>query len=283
MPVPWPYVLAGAAVVAAAGFAWYAVRVAPHRVEFVRRPLPVENLPSGLAGRTLVHISDIHAGGLMRDRHLTDTFEAVTRLAPDLVVWTGDFVSFRFGDPLPRLASVLRHAPHGRLGSFAVLGNHDYGHGHPGSAYHEHLALAVTEALGHAGITALRNASRIVEGLAIVGLDEHRSGRFDLARALHDVPPGTPTVFLCHNPDAFDRSEWSGLRGWILAGHTHGGQVKLPGLPAPVLQIRNRRYSGGEAEAAPGRRVYVARGLGYILPLRFNVPPEVTVFTLERA
>jgi predicted MPP superfamily phosphohydrolase len=281
MPIPWPYVLAGAA--AAAGLAWYAVRVTPHRVEFVRRPLPVENLPPGFAGRTVVHISDIHAGGLMRDRHLTGTFDAVARLAPDLVVWTGDFVSFRFGDPLPRLASVLRHAPHGRLGTFAVLGNHDYGHGRPGSVYHEHLAVAVSAALEHAGITVLRNRSAVVEGLAIVGLDEYRSGRFDLARARRDVPPGTPTLFLCHNPDAFDRPEWEGARGWILAGHTHGGQVKLPLLPAPVLQIRNRRYSAGEAEVRPGLRAYVARGLGYILPLRLNVPPEVTVFTLERA
>jgi len=270
-------------VVAAAAFAWYVIHITPHRVEFVRRPLPIEGLPPALAGRTLIQISDIHAGGLMRDRHLTETFDRITALAPDLVVWTGDHVGFRFGDPLPRLAKVLAHAPRGRLGTFAVLGNHDYGHGHPGSTYHEHLAAAVSQALERVGVTVLRNRSAIVEGLAIVGLDEHRSGRFDLSRALAGVTPDMPRLFLCHNPDAFDRAEWQGVRGWILAGHTHGGQVKLPLLPAPVLQIRNRRYSVGEAEAAPGRRVYVARGLGYILPIRFNVPPEVTVFTLVRA
>lgn len=268
-------------VVAAAAFARHVVHVAPHRVDWVRRALPVEGLPPSLAGCTLVHISDIHAGGLMRDRHLVDTFERITALAPDLIVWTGDQVSFRFGDPLPRLEAVLRHAPRGRLGSFAVLGNHDYGHGLPWSPYHEHHAVAVSAVLERAGITVLRNASRVVEGLAIVGLDEHRSGRFDLARARRDVPPKTPALYLCHNPDAFDRAEWGDVRGWILAGHTHGGQAKLPLLPPPVLQIRNRRYAVGEVQAAPGRRVYVSRGLGYILPLRLNVAPEVTVFTLE--
>jgi predicted MPP superfamily phosphohydrolase len=270
-------------LIVTAVFVWHAVRIAPHRLDVVRRALPVEGLPEALVGRTVLQISDVHAGGLMDDGYLSASFERLRALAPDFIVWTGDHVSFRFGDPLPRLAAVLHHAPRGRLGSFAVLGNHDYGSGHPWSVYHEHLAVAVCGVLEQAGITVLRNASRSVEGLAFIGLDELRSGRLDLQRAFADVPPGAPAIVLCHNPDAADRADWDGRRAWILSGHTHGGQVKPPFMAPPLTQVRNRRYTAGEAEAAPGRRVYVSRGIGYILPVRLGVPPEVTLFTLERA
>jgi len=76
---------------------------------------------------------------------------------------------------------------------------------------------------------------------------------------------------------------WSGVRAWVLAGHTHGGQVKPPFLPPPILPVRNKRYTAGEFAIAPGRTLYINRGLGYLTQVRLNVRPELTLFTLRRA
>ncbi|HEX2860069.1 MAG TPA: hypothetical protein VHN79_00430, partial [Lacunisphaera sp.] len=72
-------------------------------------------------------------------------------------------------------------------------------------------------------------------------------------------------------------------QGWILAGHTHGGQCKPPFLPPPLLPVRNRRYTAGEFDLGDGRKLYINRGLGHLLRVRFNVRPEVTVFRLAPA
>ena len=78
-------------------------------------------------------------------------------------------------------------------------------------------------------------------------------------------------------------TRWGGYAGWILAGHTHGGQCRPPFLPPPLIPVRNRRYTSGEFEVGGGRRLYINRGLGYLIRVRFNVRPEVTLFELTRA
>ena len=72
-------------------------------------------------------------------------------------------------------------------------------------------------------------------------------------------------------------------RGWMLAGHTHGGQCRPPFLPAPILQVQNRRYEAGEVDVDGRRTLYINRGLGHLLQARFNVRPEITLFTLRSA
>jgi hypothetical protein len=271
------------ATAAAALTGLYSWRLEPHWLQIVRRPLPIAGLPEALVGRSLVQISDVHVGGWMDDAYVIAAFDRVRRMAPDLVAWTGDQVSFRRGDPLRRLERAMRHAPRGRIGAVAVLGNHDYGHGQRWAAYHEEHALAIADSLAGAGATLLRNASTTIEGLTFVGLDDLWSGRLDVARAFEGVPPGAPALHLCHNPDGADVAGWGDRRGWILAGHTHGGQVKLPFLPPPVLLVDNQRYVSGEVDAGGGRRLYISRGLGYVVPVRLGVRPEVTWFTLARA
>ena len=90
-------------------------------------------------------------------------------------------------------------------------------------------------------------------------------------------------LVLSHNPDTCDLPGWGGYQGWILAGHTHGGQCKPPFLPPPLLPVRNRRYTAGEFALTDGRKLYINRGVGHLLRVRFNVRPEVTVFTLTPA
>lgn len=266
---------AGAAAVAGA-YTWL---VEPHWVEFVRRRLPIRGLPRDLEGRTLVQLSDIHVGPRVDDRFLTRTFEQVDACRPDLVVVTGDFVSYSRPEHLEQLRRVVEHVPQGRLGTFGVLGNHDYGRNWSEVPVGDSVA-SIAEG---AGVTVLRNESRMVSGLQITGVDDFWSPRFDVTRALADRDGGAATLVLCHNPDGVDVTGWDGYEGWILSGHTHGGQCKAPFLPPPLLPVRNRRYTAGEFSLAGGRRLYINRGLGHLLKVRFNVRPEVTLFHLTRA
>ena len=95
-----------------------------------------------------------------------------------------------------------------------------------------------------------------------------------------DVPA---TIVLVHNPDAADVSVWGGFEGWILCGHTHGGQCKPPFLPPPLLPVRNKRYVSGEIALSQNRRMYISRGVGHLLQVRFNARPEIPIFRLFRA
>ena len=271
---------------AAAGTGVYTWLVEPHWVEFVRRELPLRGLPRDLEGRTLVQVSDIHVGPRVDDAYLTRTFESIQACRPDVVVFTGDFVSYGDPDSLTHVERMAEYLPHGQLATLAVLGNHDYGH-----RWSElRVADELIGILARSGVTVLQNEGRTIAGLEILGVDDMWSPRFDLGRALasHDRDAAASLV-LCHNPDAADKAEWEAVdardryEGWILSGHTHGGQCRPPFLPPPLLPVRNRRYTAGEFALAGGRRLYINRGLGHLLPVRFNVRPEVTLFTLTSA
>jgi len=302
-------VLGGTALAGAAGTGLYAWRVEPHWVELVRRRMPLEHLPAELVGRTLLHVSDIHVGPRVDSAFLVRAlWEAHDELAPDFVSVSGDFVSYRSAKEYRELARVLKHLPRGRLATVAALGNHDYGFGWRDLG----VADQVSSVVADAGAVVLRNETVVANGLQFVGLGDlwspefgrfgerarhqlgHPShadattahqpdGRVDADAALKVVAPDKPTIVLAHNPDAQDLPIWDGIRGWVLAGHTHGGQVKPPFLPAPLLPVRNKRYSAGAFDVGPGRTLYINRGLGHLIRVRFNVRPEITLFTLERA
>jgi predicted MPP superfamily phosphohydrolase len=253
--------------------------VEPHWVEFVERPLPVRGLPRDLDGRALVQISDLHVGARVDETYVVRTLERIRAFGPEFVVFTGDFVSYDATDRGAQLRDVLGHYPLGRLGTAAILGNHDYG---PNWS-HPEIADEVAESARAAGLTVLRNASAIYSGLQIVGLDDLWGRRFNPERGFADADPAAATVVLSHNPDTVDLPGWSNYDGWILSGHTHGGQCKPPFLPPPILPVRNRRYTAGEFLLSGGRRLYINRGVGHLTQVRFNVRPEVTVFRLQRA
>lgn len=268
----------GATAALAAGTGLYTWRVEPHWVEFVERALPIANLPTALAGRTLVQLSDLHVGPRVDDDYVIGVFDRVRALAPDIVVFTGDFTEPYQGF-LKQAREVYRHAPRGRLASVGIFGNHDYG---PGWR-HPEFAAALQPVLADYGIRVLRNEVMPVGGLDIIGLDDWWGKQFRPAEALAYRDATRPGLVLSHNPDTADMDGWFGYRGWILCGHTHGGQCKPPFLPPPLLPVQNRRYTSGEFALDGERRLYISRGVGHTLMVRFNVRPEVTVFTLARA
>jgi uncharacterized protein len=257
----------------------YTVGIEPHWVQIVERTLPIAGLPVELRGTHLVQISDLHVGPRVDDEYLVETFGRVDELRPDILVITGDFLTYRHerGDAqFDQLRAVLSHLPQGRWATLGILGNHDYGRGWS----EPEVATRVVREAERAGVLVLRNAASNVRGLDVVGIDDLWGRKADPARALA-ARSADAAIVLCHNPDALDELPWDGYRGWVLAGHTHGGQCKPPFLPPPVLPVRNKRYSAGEISLADGRRLYINRGLGHLVRARFNVRPEITVFTLE--
>jgi len=267
--------LGGLGVAAATGL--YTWRVEPHWLELVQRRLPVANLPPDLRGCRLVQLSDLHIGPQVDESYLRRSFQRVADLAPEFVVYTGDLTTYE-ADILARVRRMCQHLPLGRFGTFGVLGNHDYGPGWADLAVAERIA----DLVAGAGVRVLRNEWAEARGLHLVGLDDLWARQFDPAAGFRALPPDAAALALSHNPDSVDLGGWQSYRGWILAGHTHGGQCKPPFLPAPLLSVRNRRYTAGEFALSGDRRLYINRGLGHTFPVRFNVRPEITVFHLDR-
>ena len=260
---------------AAAAATGYAAMVEPFWIDVVHRAFAFARLSPGLRGVRLVQLSDLHICGRVSEDYLLRAFARVNALQPDIVAYTGDFMTLG-RDTHERLVRLFPRFPKGRLATIGVLGNHDYG-----AAWREPgWATEIVRLANVAGIRMLRNEAMEVHGLTLVGLDDLWAGRCEPATALAAVDLARPTLVLSHNPDSADFGDWRGYRGWILSGHTHGGQCKPPFLPAPLLPVRNRRYTAGEIPLRDGRTLYINRGLGYLHQVRFNVRPEITVFTL---
>ena len=300
--------LAGSVTASACG-GLYANRIEPHWIEVVRRDLPLENLPDALAGRTLALVSDLHIGPVVDGDYIRGAISRINDLRPDLLAITGDFMTSRAGEQIDNVADVLGGLHRPPLGTFACLGNHDYGHGW----FQPAVARNLAGRLAGLNIRVLRNELAEVGQLQVLGMHDlwardygvpggsvyrarHEAGHeegishvappgnlFDLEAVLPAVDPGRPAIMLMHNPDGVDAGDWSSFRGWILAGHSHGGQVDLPLYGPPLLPLHNPRYARGEIDLGAGQRLYVNRGLGYLWRVRFNCRPEITLFTLRRA
>jgi len=266
-----------AAACGAAAVGLYTWRVEPHWLEFTHFLLSIRGLPKEIDGRTLVQISDLHIGPQVDDEYIIESFRRVKEISPDFVVFTGDWITYRGPDQFDQLQRVLAHVPHGRLGTVGILGNHDYGY----RWRMLDVAQQVTETVRSSGVTLLRNEAAVVGGIQFIGIDDLWSPCFDPGEMLKEKCHDASTLVLCHNPDAADKPVWGPYQGWILAGHTHGGQCKPPFLPPPLLPVKNRRYVAGEIELTGNRRMYISRGVGHLLRVRFNVRPEIPVFRLQ--
>jgi predicted MPP superfamily phosphohydrolase len=241
-------------------------------VKHVSMALPDEH--KGLAGLRIGQLSDFHRGPFVAENYIRRGAETLMEFAPDLIALTGDFVMrARHAESCACALSALE-AP---MGVYAVLGNHDYWSGD---------VAHVVSALEEQGIQVLVNDAVLVEHqsqpLMVAGVDDAWVGEPDIAKALAGRPAGVPVVLLSHAPDfAVTAAEHNVLLQ--LSGHSHGGQVQLPG-PGPVLLPPfSRKYPCGLAYVPDsGTYVYTNVGLGSVFPpLRLNCPPEITVLTLE--
>jgi predicted MPP superfamily phosphohydrolase len=267
----------GAATVIGAGLltGGYAWQGEPNWIEVTTLKLIFKDLPSAFSGMKVVHFSDTHLGFNKDARDLARLAERITKAEPDLICFTGDIVDSNPEDlveSVPVLAELS--AP---LGKYAILGNHDFKN-----------IKRITELLKSAGFRVLRNESYLLKRggsiMAVTGLDDLIHGEPDPVRALRDVPAGTFTVLMMHEPDYADTAQDYSFN-LQLSGHSHGGQIRLPIIGAPFTPYGSLKYINGlyytDAKAMP---VYVNRGFGEtFMPFRFLCRPELTVLTLYRS
>jgi predicted MPP superfamily phosphohydrolase len=195
------------------------------------------------------------------------------KIRPDLVLFGGDYISEspRFmADTAPYLGRMASTA---RYGAWGVLGNHDLAN----------IRERVVPPLQAEGIRILANESACVEtdrgGLWIVGIDDGLLGKVDVELAFAAVPPDAPAICLWHEPDRVEESAPFGAF-LQLSGHSHGGQVRIPGMGPIATPILGRRFVEGRFQVGD-MELYVSRGIGmYRPPVRFNCPPELTVIRL---
>lgn len=230
-------------------------------------------LPAPLADVVrLAFFSDLHVGPHVGLDWIEQVVAAVNDQSPDLVLLGGDFVS-ESAETMAALAEVLGQL-RPALGAYAVLGNHDYWTDPD----------RVAAGLASAGVRLLINEGEmlVTRGgpLYLAGLDDAWSGQPNLARAMAAHREGLPTLLLQHEPDpAAERADDERLL-LQLAGHTHGGQVRLPLVGAPVLPRYGVRFVAGLYQTGRSQ-LYVTRGVGMTAPaVRFNCPPELTLIDL---
>jgi predicted MPP superfamily phosphohydrolase len=263
-----------------------------------RLTISIRNLPPSLVGIKLVQWSDLHCdGSRLTEVLLQEAIALTNRENPHLILLTGDFITYH-PQPIFQLVNSIKQLK-SQAGIYACLGNHDI--------YHPQARHTVTKALTSAEIQVLWNevATPFGDRLPLVGLADYWSRDFAPAPVLERLDPAVPRLVLSHNPDTAMI-----LKAWRvdlqLSGHTHGGQVAIPGLgPVPFVlqQIRRslpvpfqswlpftrqcervvKHWQWARGLHQVGRnQLYVNRGLGTYFPGRLFCPPEVTVITLAK-
>ncbi len=244
----------------------------PHAgIEVSQHRIRLGGLPEGLRDLRIVQLTDIHHGLYLPLQAVMDAVALANRLEPDIAVLTGDFITYSraYIQPVAETLAGLR----ARLGSYAVLGNHDFRVG----------ADAVTRALRREGIHVLRNQHSVVrvrgQALLLAGVDDLHYGA-DLARAMRGIRSDTATLLLSHQPGILRQAARARV-GLVLSGHTHGGQVRLPARAGRDGFAGRRRFQSG-LDAMGSTQIYVSRGIGtVVVPLRYRCPAEIPLFHLE--
>jgi predicted MPP superfamily phosphohydrolase len=269
LPVGTDRVLAGTIAAAALGVA-VSLRQRP-RVRAV--DVFVAGLPPAFDGYRIAQISDLHCGPFASGARVAGWVETVNRLGADLVAVTGDLIT-RGADFVPVVAGELGKLK-ARDGVFAAMGNHDY--------FTDGEAFA--EALGAAGLTVLRNRGvslrRGEAALYVAGVDDTWTRRHDVPAALAARPADAPIVMLAHDPALYPEAVAHGV-DLTLSGHTHGGQLGLPGFAHRFNLARvMTRFTTGVYRSGKST-LYVNRGLGTTgPPVRIAVAPEIALVTLR--
>jgi predicted MPP superfamily phosphohydrolase len=263
----------------AAGGAGWSFLIEPSWVKVEHVSLKLPRLASEFSGIRIAQISDIHMGGWMTAKRLQRVADLVVEQNPDLLLLTGDFLightfdktsEGHLQDLIDILSPLAKSIP-----AFGILGNHDYWTD----------ADAVREMLKSSGITDLTNSvftiSRGNENLHLCGIDDIWEGDIQLDDVVGKLPGDSAAILLAHEPDFADISAKSGRFDLQVSGHSHGGQVVLPFYGPPILPYLGQKYHTGLYQVGSMLQ-YTNRGVGMAgLPVRFNCPPEITVFTLN--
>ncbi|MGW8250611.1 MAG: metallophosphoesterase [Anaerolineales bacterium] len=233
--------------------------------------VPIRNLPEAFEGFRIVAMTDFHILPYTRPELILKSIELANQLKPDLGVFLGDYV-WQHEEAIFELGSILAGLD-AKHGIYSVIGNHDIW---------ADVDL-VKKGLNEARIPILINQgleiTRGADSINLVGLDDGWSGNADLDMAYQSLRTDRPTIMLLHEPDLADHYAHDPRVSLMLAGHTHGGQVRFNGKPiiAPHL---GKKYNQGLYRVG-GLWLYTSPGIGVIsVPIRYNCPPEVSEIIL---
>ena len=294
----------------------WGVVIEPYRIDQREETVTIPGLPPAWEGKRVALVADFQVGmWLANTATVREIVQHLAEQQPALVLIAGDFIYHptdeesieeareelepeelqeTFGE-LNRALELLQSLLKSDIPVYAVLGNHDYGMGTPEDVKLDWLADQVHKALEAAGIQVLENEAAPLpspdgsegENLYLVGIGSHYANNARPQQALAQLPDDVPRLVLMHNPDSFDELP-AGSAPLALAGHTHGGQIRLPFTPEwswMALLAEDQVHADGwvEGYGQPGNRLYVNRGIGFsVIPVRLNAAPEVTLFTLQR-
>ena len=244
----------------------------------VRRTIALRNLPGPFRGITVALLADIHHGPFVPLAYLRHVVSMTNALKPDVVALVGDYVHRHDIYIAPAIEELGKLTA--TLGRFAVRGNHDNQdyYGRRSFRWHSQAALAEVRVpdLNNTGVWIERGSSRF----RICGVGDLWTDHQDLDAALDDATERDAVLLLSHNPDYVETIRDSRI-GLTLSGHTHGGQVVVPGYGAPLVPSRyGQKYLHGLVKG-PCCPVFVTRGVGTVTPpVRFLCRPEVVLITL---
>jgi predicted MPP superfamily phosphohydrolase len=265
--------LVAAPLVAVAATSAYASLIEPYHYWISETDVFIRDLPERFENFRLTQLTDIHHSRILGIDHVRQVVALAQQAKPDLFVLTGDYTTTyrRFIEPCAEALGGL-NAPEG---VWAVLGNHD----------HYTDPELTTRALRRRHIEVLDNAStrlqRGPDSLQLSGIDDWTWNATDWQRAFTGLSATIPTILLSHQPSVLDFEQTTSV-ALILSGHTHGGQVRLPGLGAPArFATKDLKYDRGLFRRGE-TQLYVSSGTGVIgLPFRLGVRPEIAVLRLK--
>jgi predicted MPP superfamily phosphohydrolase len=242
--------------------------------EIVNLKVSIPDLDPSFNDYRIVHISDIHLGQWISAKRIEGVVNLVNKLKPDLVAITGDSVSYVVNEPVLDMLRFLKNLKPKDV-TVAVLGNHDHWVG----------ADEIRKVMDESKIIELENdvytLRRGDARLYIAGVDSITLEKQDLDAVLRKLPSSGPAILLAHEPDFADESAATGRFSLQLSGHSHGGQMIIPGIGTPFRGSEFRKYPLGEYQV--GNMVqYTNRGLGTnVFWIRINCPPEITIIRLQ--
>ncbi|CAN5144348.1 metallophosphoesterase [soil metagenome] len=298
---------------------WGAV-IEPRLVDLREETAVIPNLPAAWENKRVALIADLQIGmWLGNEGTVKEIVSRIVEKRPAAVLIAGDFVykptdedepeeveredARDFMGEVNEAVALINPLIKAGIPTYAVFGNHDYGMSYPDSVKNERLANAVRQALSQAGVRVLENeavplglpnennapketAGKSDSTLYLVGIGSRYAGNANPEIALAQVPENAPRIIFMHNPDSFAEFP-ADVAPLALAGHTHGGQVRIPftedwSWMALVKEEKIQSDGWIDNFGQTGNRLYVNRGIGFsTLPVRINCRPELTVFTLK--
>jgi len=256
---------------------FYGFVIEPSRLVVRQTTINLPSWPAELKGLRIVTFSDLHPG----QPHITiskirKVVQTVNSMQPDLILMPGDFVENAFGIGMiePEATAAELKALKARNGVFAALGNHDWWYN----------AARVRDSLEIAGIRVLDNQAVKIElkgqSIWLAGFADEWEGNPKVNETLKQIADNWPIIAFTHNPDLFPAIPKR--VSLTIAGHTHGGQVALPFIGRAVVPSKfGQRYAIGHI-IEDGKHLFVTPGIGTsIIPVRFGVPPEISLLTIN--